>query len=323
MKQQSGQNWTSRQFQGAWLGLAIAEAITLSQTEPQASALQPRRWSMPTPSFTQRQRLASDCSVHLPLTAQAVQLSQHLLNGLHPRQPGLSWLDIQDKYLQFTTTDADLSPDQTAQAVVLLPLWLLISDRPNAIAYIAQQVQTSAPNPKAALSLAITALTLRHLLADPLNPSGWGYGKSADTARLLDRLRADLVSDWLPIAQPQPADELLYTAVTQAPTLMVARHLINQLPVELRAIAVALYALTHLADDFAQAIRCAQSLQPDAQYSQSAIALTGAVLGLAAPLSLPADWRTVVMNLMFPPLSQSLVGISQALWRAWAGVYVP
>lgn len=339
MKRQRGQtseqNWTSRQFQGVWLGLAIAEAITAADQLDSASAAdQPvEHWPIPSPSPSLSQTLASDCTAYLPFTTQAVQLSQHLITGLHPRQPGLSWLDIQAKYLQSTQS----APETVInQAVTLLPLWLLVSDRPDAIAYIAQQIQAAESNSNPAVCFTLTALILRHLLRQPLNSARSGYNSGYSTPSaihsLLDRLQTDLEQNWtlLPDLQQQLQHryQQLHVIATQAPTLMAARHLIHSLPEELRAIATALYSLTRLSHDFVQALRCAHAIQ---SHSQSAfgsavskrIALTGLLLGLADPLSLPTDWRTTVSAFTLPSTSMSLTTIGHTLWQAWAGAYIP
>lgn len=333
--QTSGQNWTSRQFQGAWLGLAIAEAITAANHPDSAtSAGQPiDHWSISMPSPTLRQTLASDCTADLPLTTQAARLSQHLITGLHPRQPGLSWLDVQAKYLQSTQSAPMTVIDQ---AVTLLPLWLLISDRPDAIAYIAQQIQAAESTSDPAVCFTLTALILRHLLRQPLNSAHSGYNSSYSTPSaihsLLDRLQTDLEQNWtqLPNLQQQLQHryQQLHAIATQAPTLMTARHLIHSLPAELRAIATALYSLSRLSHDFVQALRCAHSLQPRAQSAfgsavSKRIALTGLLLGLTDPLSLPADWRTAVNTLTLPTTSMTLNTIGHTLWQAWAGAYIP
>ncbi|MGP1386179.1 MAG: hypothetical protein ACTS2F_21650 [Thainema sp.] len=324
MTQQSGHNWTQRQFQGAWLGLAIAEAMIAGQSDwdTSSSSVPAKRWVAPRPSSALSQPLASDCSAHLPLTAQAVRLGQHLIDSLHPRQPGLSWLDIQTKYVRSAEPKSAVF---TEQAVTLLPLWLLVSDRPAAIAYIAQQIQAADAGSDAALSLTLTALTLRYLLAHPLASSRCGYSPPTAVNPLLNQIRSDL--DWVvnglqnpQLQQSQFHDEQLVAVVSQAPTVMVARSLMQSLPVELHPIATALYVLTHFAYDFTQALRCAHLLQP---HSQSAIALTGIVLGIAAPLSIPASWHTAVKALTFPPSSTTLTTISQTLWKAWAGAYIP
>lgn len=325
--QQSGQNWTSRQFQGAWLGLAIAEAITAASYCDLASATgQPvDRWPISAPNLNLSQTLASDCTADLPLTTQAAQLSQHLITGLHPSQPGLSWLDIQTKYLQSAPSTSEAVIEQ---AVTLLPLWLLISDRPDAIAYITQQIQAAEPNPESAVCFTLIALILRHLLRHPLNSSdagsSSGYSTPSAIHALLNRLQTDLEQTWTPIPALQQQIQHRYQQIsniaTQASTLMAARHLIHSLPVEFRAIATALYSLTRLSHDFIQALRCAHLIQPQ---SQSAIALTGLLLGLTDPLSLPTDWRTAVTTLPLPCTSLSLTTIGHTLWRAWAGVYIP
>lgn len=331
MKQQNGQtseqNWTSRQFQGAWFGLAIAEAvIAAGQLDPAVSAGQPiAGWSVPMPSPILSQTLASDCTAYLPFTTQAAQLSQHLITGLHPRQPALSWLDVQAKYVQSAQSTSETVIDQ---AVTLLPLWLLISDRPDAIAYIAQQIQAAESNPNPAVCFTLIALTLRHLLQHPINPAHSGYNSGYSTPSvihtLLGRLQTDLEQDWTPIPELQQPIQFRYqqlsTIATQAPTLMVARHLIHSLPSELRPIATALYSLTCLSHDFMQALRCVHLIQP---HAQSAIALTGLLLGLADPLSLPTDWRTTVSALTLPSTSMSLNAIGHSLWQAWAGAYIP